>query len=312
MHRRCFLLFISATLFAFSLFAQEEDGWLSLGRLSASTSATYHYAPWKAYNASLTLAQDAIRYTPRFLNPDGQLEKVLGDASYDVTIAYRIVSTFSMEVSAGILQVESHDSFRYALTYPVYVHGATILNGEPLIQQNLALNSPHFGIGMRYTSDVSSLLHISVSAVLERHSGSLKFNYRYEFPGSSDLFGANLGQPRFGARATCAVSLALDQSFRIVAGVDYRWLKFTNLQGRGTYTSVYSYTDISSHAFDAQLGEGNGYFGLHIAPKDEPYIPVYILHGLWSGSAAGPWWQTQPTSLDISGIGMTIGVQYAF
>jgi hypothetical protein len=311
MHRSLTLLISFTLLSTVSLPAQKEAAWLSLNRLSVSTNAAYHYAPWKAYNTSLSLAQDAIRYSPQYPNPSGQLERILGDASYDVTFAYRIVSSFSLVISAGILRVESNDSFRYILANPVYVNGATILNGERSIQQDLAFNTPHFGLGMRYTAEVTSVLQVSVSAVVEKYSGSLRFNYRDEFPGYVNLYDADLKQSRLGARVACTASLAFDKSFSIIAGIDYRWLKFPNLNGDGTYTSTYSNLVASSHPFNAQLGEGGGYFGLYVS-DDQFLVSPYILHSMWSGSAALPWSYTRPTGLDLSGVGMTIGFQYAF
>jgi hypothetical protein len=65
----------------------------------------------------------------------------------------------------------------------------------------------------------------------------------------------------------------------------------------------------STQAFEAQLGEADGYFGLLF--KNVPEGPG--IHGLWERTPSVPWWITQkPAVLDISGVGLSLGVQYAF
>jgi opacity protein-like surface antigen len=295
--------------------AQEADvPWLSLKRLSVMANASYHYVPWKKYNESLLVAQDAIRYSPSYPDPRGELEKVLGDGTFDFTMGYRIISGLSFGITAGYLRTGSDGYLSYNPGYTVYVGGEPVADAKQLVEQNIRFSAPYLGVGFRYTHHLTGPFRLFASASFERYYGLFSFHYEDIQPWQRDLFSADLRETRFGFRCGVGLSLRVDESLSASAAIDYRWLRFEHLRGGGTYSSEYrgysSYGE--SYPFNAQLGEADGYFGLHIATEDQPYVSDYLLHTLWRSSAAGPWWKTQPASLDLSGFGLTMGLSYVF
>jgi hypothetical protein len=96
------LLFSAQVLFA----QQEDESWLSPSRLTLTATGSYHYAPWKKYNESLQLVQDAIRYNPAYPNPQGSLDLVKGDLTEQIEASYRVFGSFSILVSAGWIHTE--------------------------------------------------------------------------------------------------------------------------------------------------------------------------------------------------------------
>jgi len=301
----CLALFSSTS----SLLAQKsEEPWLSLSRLTLTASSSYHYAPWKKYNESLLLVQDAVRYNPAYANPSGSLEQIKGDLTYQLEASYRVLSSFSITVNAGWMQTEGVIDFHNP--FPGTASGV----GE-FYAQTMWLSSYHCGAGVAYTHIVNNILSISAGASIVHYPANLDFQATYQRPTAANLFSANLKESALGLHAHLEAQLSAFGPLSIVSRVEYRWLMLRNLRGSGSETDIEEYTFGTlmngPTVFDAQLGEAGGYFGLFI-PTSQP-INDHLLHGLWARTPAGPWWETQkPTSLDLSGFGISLGVSYAF
>jgi hypothetical protein len=144
----------------------------------------------------------------------------------------------------------------------------------------------------------------------------MDFQATYQPPLEAFLFSANLRESTFGAGTYVEAHLTALRPFSIICRVDYRWLTLKNLRGQGSETDIYVYPDGTRiggpGTFEAQLGEAGGYFGLYI-PATGTMTSTYMLHQIWARTPTSPWWSTQqPTSLDLSGFGLSLGVSYAF
>ena len=309
----CLSLLFSAQLL---LAQQEDESWLSLSRLTITATGSYHYAPWKKYNESLQLVQDAIRYNPAYSNPRGSLDLVKGDLTGQIEASYRVFGSFSLLVSAGWMHTEGVIDFSTPLP-------SSTPPGNTSYFQAMWLSSFHYGVGIAYTHAVDEDLSFSVGASIVRFPVNLDFQASYQLDGPVDfyvppmyssLFKANLRQTALGFNTHVEAKLKIGGPLSIVSRLEYRWLTLKHLQGSGSESDIYASPNSTQvygpRAFEAQLGESDGYFGLFIPPLN---INDYYLHSLWSRTPSKSWYDTQrPTSLDISGVGISLGVSYAF
>jgi hypothetical protein len=295
-------LLLTLVIISAHTYAQEADvPWLSLKRLSVTGSGSYHYRPWQKYNESLALAQDALRYDPYYQNPRGTFEKILGDASFDLTALYRVIPRLSVGIRAGFLTTGGTAVVSYNRAYVTKV---TIFPSDltKSIEQKMRLDVPHYGVGLQYALNLCESLQLSASTYVSRYLGTFSFDYR----DGTSVYTADLREGRFGLTSSVDLLCTIYGPVSIATSFEYRWLRFPRLTGNGLYTQhAYTYTQ----AFEAQLGEADGYFGLLF--KNVPEGPG--IHSLWERTPSNPWWITQkPAVLDISGVGLSLGVQYAF
>jgi hypothetical protein len=182
--------------------------------------------------------------------------------------------------------------------------------------QTMWLRSIHFGAGLAYTHILNDDLSVSAGASIVRYPANLDFQARFQSPPDAYLFSANLEESALGVHAHMEALFSAFGRLSIVPRIEYRWLTLKNFHGRGSETDISSYPSGvqigGPGSFEAQLGEADGYFGLIISPSYGA-INSHLLHRLWALTPAGQWWNTQqPTSLDLSGFGVSLGVSYAF
>jgi hypothetical protein len=298
-------------------FAQETDvPWLSLKRLSVTAGVAYHYNPWKKYNKSMSLAQDAISYDSYYQNPSGHLEQILGDASYDLTLHYRILLGLSIGLRAGFLTTRTSSDVSYNPPFTSYAITSPA-RGRQTISQKIEINVPYYGMGLEYTYDLTDRVAISVSTQVSRYLGSLSFENRHDYAGISlwrELYTANLSERKSGVACLLDLVYRAHGSWSLVASVDYRFLGFAGLSGSGTYVTgdaTSGQPSSYSHSFEARLGEADGYYGLIIRESDQPYLNIATLYTLWSRAPVQRVWRNQkPATLDLSAFGVSLGVRY--
>lgn len=314
---RAFRFFLLALVTAsVHALAQEADvPWLSLRRLSVTATAAYHYNPWKKYNEAMSLAQDAIRYSSTYPNPHGGLEDIVGDGTFRIKAAYRVISGFSFNIGAGFVSTRGTIDVFWNPTVLIDPGGYPAPGPTRSTNQKMQLSVLEYTAGVQYTHDLNDALSLSASALVSRNQGSFQFNHTYQYASSKHDFSADLKETTVGAVAGIELAFHALAPFSVITFAEYRWLKFRDLHGSGTY--VYqekqpSWSYEYSHPFDARLGEADGYFGLLVTPSNQS-PPDYLLHQLWENAAVQPWWKTQqPAVLDLSGFGIGLGVRYEF
>jgi hypothetical protein len=155
-----------------------------------------------------------------------------------------------------------------------------------------------------------------VFGLAQRSFGTLVLDYHFLPPSFDEQFSADLRDKRWSARTGIGIQYRVYHDIALVSSVEYRWLKFPELRGNGTYTErrlMPANESSYSSYFPAQLGEADGYFGLMIPSEFSGYVPTQLLHTLWSSTPAQEWWYTEkPTALDLSGIGISFGIRYEF
>jgi hypothetical protein len=258
----------------------------------------------------MKMLQDAIRYSPSYQNPQGNLETINGDGSVEVTADYRLMSGLSVFGKSSY--VPGGGSFNVSFN----PYGYPDASSTVYHRQKMQLDVREYSGGFRYTQRLCSRVELSAFGSVFRSLGSLHFEYRYFRLHEEYLFSAELNDRQIGT--SCGIELALKASthFSVISSVDYRWIKHPDLQGNGTCISRYWYDwGISelSQLFEARLGEADSYFGLLIDSRESAFDKDNVLHFLWSGTASQPYWFTQqPAILDISGFGVSLGVRYEF
>jgi hypothetical protein len=308
--RSAFVVCLTFLLAFNNLLAQQGDeSWLSLSRLSLSASGSYHYAPWKKYNESLKLVQEAVQYNPAYSYPGGSLEKINGDLTYQIEASYRVFSSFAVTLNAGWLQTGSVIDFRNESPT------ARSDDRQPY-RQSMWLSSVHFGAGLSYAYEINDLIRLSAGASIVRYPAHLNFQAVSQIPNTANVFDANLQETALGFHAHVQAELQAFGPIRLTSRLEYRWLRLENLSGNGSETDLY--TDVNGtsvqgpRAFEAQLGEAGEYLGLMILPSNVN-VNSYLLHQLWARTPSGFWWEIErPASLDLSGFGISLGVSYAF
>lgn len=316
-------LFIILPLFVLflpcSVAAQEEVPWLSLSRLSIAAATSYHFSPWKKYNESLQLAQDAIRYNFWYQVPRGSFEKILGDGSVELSAGYRLIEGLSVNIIAGYTSTSSDGNFVNANHENLYPNGAPYTL-ERAINQNIRLNVQEYGLGFRYEYEITGGIHLFGLASVNQAYGNLSFEYEYMYAydlqalGARYFYSVELQDKKLSYHVGLGAVIHLYDFLSLTSSVEYRWLKLPDFYGVGTYrfqnTSANNGYE-QNESFEASLGEADGYFGIHILSFGPP--PEYILHTHLSNTTAQLWWAThKPETFDLSGIGVKIGVQIEF
>lgn len=289
-------------------FGQEGDPWFSLGRLSLSTSGSYHFRPWHFYNNSLLLVEDAVRYDPVYGNPKGSYEKIVGDMGTGLVLSYRLLEGLHIE-GAGMYMMTG-GSVRLELPQPPLSSSVTT--------QDLSLRVMEWGIGVRSKFSLGDEFDLNTSLQVSRASGKLRYDYAY-IPSNrlEYLFEADLKDRSTVIRAAVEGGYRLLGPLRITGGVEYRWLRFDNFEGGGNEIyrdKTFPYEDI--RPFQATLGQTDGYF-FGLIPLEGSYISnPHLMRTLWNRTELYPsWWgnlQVKPASLDLSSLGIRIGVRYEF
>lgn len=300
-------------------FAQEADqNWLSLSRLSISVSSAYHFRPWDKYNEAMSIARDAINYSPDYRDPQGFVEKIRGDLDVDAFLNYRIIEGLSFSLKGTLTRTGATTSLVYKnafvdddITAPTYG-----------IDNTLRLNTKEYGLGLRYSLSLAEGVVLTIGGTIQRAEGSMDFGYNYTYRspiyGSRFLsYSAELKDIATSRKASIELSVEVMDHLSVTSSVQFRSLEFLNLQGQGTYRNTYVYPNNESFEYsydlDAVLSEADGYFGVKV---DDGTGGVYIndyLHQLWARSAIQPWRRTiKPTPLDLSSFGASIGIQWSF
>lgn len=297
--------------------AQDEVPWLSFSRLSLSAATSYHFSPWKKYNESLQLAQDAIRYSAGYPSPSGSLEKILGDGTFEIALGYRIISGLSVNLIGGYTSTSSNGAFSYPIEGIVYLDGyGYAYDSELSIHQDIKFNVLEYGIGFQYSYEIMEDVQLSTLASIHRSFGRFNFEYDYQAPYDRNLFSAELQETQRDFRAGIGALVRLYGPLSLSSSVEYRWLKFPNLRGNGTHLEQHNHPNNiyeQSREFNAGLGEADGYFGLEIDDNDKWYVAEYLLYRLWTSAEVQSWWKRKtPATLNLSGVGIKVGVRFEF
>jgi hypothetical protein len=301
--RSC-LFWFAFVLCTQSVRAQEENTpWLSFERLAVTAGSTYHFVPWKKYNESMSLAQTAISYDPYYQDPGGEFEKIRGDVSFDFALGYRIVGGLSVNLNGGYLATGS-------LSTVWYYRGTW----GWIMSQKVNIDVPYYGIGIQYERDVTQRLSVAASGCISRFPALFSFENRRDWVGQSRIVHtATLRETRYGMMCRCDFLCRAFGPLSVNASVNYRWLKYPNLAGNGTYT----YKDEGappysrSYPFGARLGEAQGYFGIILSPEDQAHTNVGVLYDLWERTSAPRVYNNQqPAVLNLSGFGISVGIRY--
>ncbi|MBI3789237.1 MAG: hypothetical protein HY276_13410 [Ignavibacteriales bacterium] len=313
-------LFIILSLLVFLLprfvIAQNEIPWLSLSRLSISASTSYHFSPWKKYNESLQLAQDAIRYDPTYAAPKGSFEKILGDGSIELSAGYRLIEGLSINVIGGYTATSSEGIFSHSV-FGTDSDGSSVTLAEPRFIQNFKLNVVEYGFGIRYTYEITEGISLAAGASASQAHGRLNFEYEFQRSSTTYSYSVEMQEAQYSYRVGLGMLVNLYGPISLNSSIEYRWLKFPNFQGDGTYREQHNTSTSSdeySQPFQALLGESDGYFGIHSPHTAQTVVNEHLLHILWQRTSVwATWYETRkPATLDLSGVGVKIGIQVEF
>jgi len=252
--------------------------------------------------------EEAVRYDPTYTNPAGSYEKIIGDMGTGLVLSYRLWEGFHIE-GVG----------RYTMT------GASVRLEQPrisfppsLTQQDLSLRVMEWGIGVRSTFLLGNEFDLNTALHISRASGKLRYDYAYIPTHRQEyVYEADLNDQNTVIRAAVEGGYRLFGPLQITAGVEYRWLRFDNLEGWGNEIyrdKGFPYEGI--RPFQAKLAQTKGYF-FGLIPSEGSYISnPHLMRTIWNRTEIFPFWwgnlEVKPASLDLSSFGLRIGVRYEF
>jgi hypothetical protein len=254
--------------------------------------------PWDKLNESLTIAQEAINYDPTYPSPSGYAEKITGDGSGEIQLAYRIVGELGVSAFANVTSTPSHTHFS---------------PGWGAVDQNVDFNLLGYGIGAEYHVDVSNVLQLSANVGVQQVRGILDFEYKLDWVSFGEAFVTQLKDTRTSYRTGLQVLLRVVNHVNVLSGVEYRYLELPSLRGSGTYTQFNAGEPPHEERFAATLAEGRGYFGIDVTTRNIPDADR-LRWLLWraprdragASSVSSP---LHPTTLPLSAFGFTAGVR---
>ncbi|HEY9164791.1 MAG TPA: hypothetical protein VIS48_01385 [Candidatus Kryptonia bacterium] len=282
-----------------------------LDRLSVSLTGSYHYAPWKGFNNSLTVLESEIEFDPLYQQTSGWCKQGIGDGASQAKVYFSMTNGIDLVATGAMLQSTASDNLvnYFEQTYDIgeFTNESTIFR----------LRSYSVGVGVRYHLNITEGVSIICEAFGERAFGRLHF----EYAGTNSYFNfvasADMSANTWGGVASVGVRARLYGPISLLSSVDYRYLKFRDFEGSGNYLFKLHNWGLPTVTADSlvspvKLIEADPYFGVHFinthaTPYSSRYVPYY--HTNYYDDIPGP---ETPAILDLSGFGLSIGVEYEF
>lgn len=199
---------------------------------------------------------DALRFNPFFLEPEGEIETIKGDFSIDGSVGYSLSERFLPFIEVGYTRTGRAIDVSYGTT------GSSARAGY---QEEFSLRVFTVGIGARYfILPEITFMHVYVCG--KWMLGFANYEYRSQFAQpyptihTADLHGINAGG---SLGLQCSVDIS--RYFSILLSSEYRLLQFRYLSGRGSVKHLGPQGFETSREYGAALIETRSYFG----PTDE-------------------------------------------
>jgi hypothetical protein len=288
------------------LSAQDEMPWLSLDRLTVSSSATYHYRPWNFYNNSLSLVEQAVRYDPTYSKPSGSFEKIVGDVGGELCASYRILSGFSLEILGSYAGTDAALELVNEYSSPPV---------RDMTTQEIFFSVYEVGFGARYSLEFIENLRFAAVVRLSKAFGTMEYEYLF-IPSWNWKYTlqTKLQDRTIVPRVAFEASYPLWHNLKFTGSVEYRWMSFDRLEGSGKITRSHGSGPDYEDTFRARLAQIKGYF-FGVEPIDGTYIiNEHLTRTLWSRTElwSQQWFAKGPARLDLSSFGFKLGLSYEF
>lgn len=282
--------------------AQGSDQTPLLDRFSLTISNNYHYNPWDDYNNAIATIAHQVELDNSFRYPKGVYEKIIGDNAITGVIEYNIIKSISVLIAGQSGAVRSIFEF-YIDTTQVPPE----VGGSPTFHQKIAFDFSSIGFGFSTDLKLRKDFTISPYIILEQYNGALTINWKYSLdyygpipPDERHYASSKLSDVTWGQRLGINLNWEFYKNLSIFFGIDYRQVKFNNMQGTAQYGL--SNSDYNEH-FNAELVTAANYFGIQKI-DDISYLPWLTFY-----TEPSPY-KRKPVTLDLSGFGFQFGIQF--
>jgi len=307
MRRLVAFLVIGVGAFVCSAHGQDSPRWFSLRRLSLSVHTSYHFSPWKNYNAATDTIAQIVRIDPFFVEPRGYEERIRGDATVEGVLAYEIFEPVQIVVRGTYGRLEAGLEF-----YPI-LEGLPSSTWSPAFEQRVSFSLPSLGLGLQYRRPLRERLEFLVTLTADRYFSRLKIDSKINSwavgpvaNGPHERVQADFKKNKFGYRISGIASYHLFGPLQLNAGIEYRVIKFHGLTGSGVFTWRWGY----QVPFFAELVEGPDFFGVrgwqdpgHTMPYVLPQLP-YLPY-----AEVG---ERIPATINLTSLGLSVGLRIQF
>ncbi|MCB0291595.1 MAG: hypothetical protein KDH97_15170 [Calditrichaeota bacterium] len=298
-----------------SAFAQTASpGWLSFQRLSVNVQSGYFFNPWNDYNRAVETVGEQIRYDRRFFEPQGFYEQIRGDVCFQGGINYALSERLQIVVTGQLGGTGAGFEF---YPDPEKIPDDQPFFGETAFRQTLDFDLRSLGVGIAYRLPLSSWLALTAQGGIDFYHGELQLHWQYARGGArgpleageGEVMKATLSENRRGWHAALGMRWKLLGPLILTAGLDYRSVKFPDLQGKGFYQADYPGPDNSTE-FTAELVKERNYFGVRAREEGQPDFYFYLPELTFNTEPFIG--ERTPATLDFSAIGIRTGISIGF
>ena len=245
-----------------------------------------------------------------FHEPTGFYDKINGDVTASGSLGYNITKNVSVLFTGQLGQIDSRFEF-----YP----DKTKLPDNLLSvahHQKMTFDLHSLGFGLKRTFPISKQLTWFTTIGIDRYTGQLKMNWRHfrdsrgALPeGFGNLVAAEFKKSVWGWNVDAGLTRSIANRLSIQVGIHYRKIKFSRLQGIGSYKFGRINRDVEPEHFIAELVEAPNYFGIRVSEWEGDffrYLPVLTFLTEPNEDAR------VPATINLNSFGIRVGIQYSF
>lgn len=278
-------------------------------RFSVQFGSAYHFNPWKNYNNALATVSQEIRLNRFYIEPIGYYEKINGDLSAQAGLGYHLP-----EISPHLSLLLSGQFARLDAGFEFYPDPGKIPAQfiSPAFHQEINFRFWSAGAGLLYRLPLTEKWSVQASAGVDRFSANLDLQWRYwpwtqgPLPaGEGEQLSAKLEDDCWGGQARLLLAWKRFGPVSLLAGAEYRFAKFKSFEGLATH--VFS----RERPFVAELVEASNYFGVRV--KEQPGLEQDMIYlSPLTFQTLPDETSRVPATIDLSGLGLTLGLQMEF
>lgn len=290
-----------------------SPGWLSFQRLSVDIQSAYFFNPWNDYNRAVETIGEQIRFDRSFFEPQGFYEQIRGDILFQGGINYALSARAQIAVTGQLGGTGAG--------FAIYPDLEKLPEDRPFFtqqafHQTLDFDLRSLGMGIAYRLPLSRRLALTAQGGIDFYHGELQLAWRYDrsargplAEGEGEIMKATFSENRRGWRAGLGMRWKLLGPLTLTAGLDYRSIKFSGLQGKGFYQADYPGPDNSTE-FTAELVKERNYFGGRAREEGQPDFFFYLPELTFNTEPFIG--ERTPATLDFSALGIRSGISIGF
>lgn len=313
--KRIFLLMFFLLIMPAEIFGDDPDQRIQrqqLPRFQLHYGAVGTWSPWEQYNSALETVTERIRYDPAFINPQGSYEKIRGDL--------RQQSGLRVRIFRGLYAGLDYQWGSTAARFHFFPNLEGTRFSSPAFDQHIELNTWAVGVGLTYLKTIGSRFNLMLSFFRDRYDHKLALNWQSDRFASGEMpadegnyLSVDFATQQWTARFNFSAGIKLWGPLRLITGVQYRRLKWTDIEGQATYRPGYTPQE---DYFPVRLVHKFNYFGVEQTAPGEitgfDYDQIFNDLAFRTENYPQSRENLQPATLDLSGWGLKTSIEVGF